>query len=388
MKLVDALNLTLWAILTAAVVWRGSVLLRIRGRTPLRVGVFVVFVTQWVSLTGRLPSGAERLNQWAPGLAHVAVNVALIGSSAGFITILGSYLRRVRWFARCPLQVGIAVACGTVMVLSWALSPGTLPGYDGLTAAAPMSGYWFYLIGDLYLGYAATVAAVLAFDAAKEPDVTQPGAFRACGVGLAAVVIGAPVVRIPSLVVSLAVGSDIPVKVDTVGKMVVIGGLGLAVLAMCAIGVRTLAFKHQYRTELRSTYPDMHCLAAFLYEYLGPIGLYRRAGRWRLTFALVTTYVERVGYCRDGLWLISKYVDQEEAALYTDQNGVIPIEAQALLVWEAAERMINGERALGPPFTIAAPDDDEAEDDNRQLVLLSEALERIIAVERVAEMSA
>jgi hypothetical protein len=262
-----------------------------------------------------------------------------------------------------------------------------LPGYDGLSATTAAPEYLFYLVGNLYLTYAAVVAAVLAFDAAEEPDVTHPGAFRACGVGLAAVVISGPGMRVLSVGASSAVGTSIPVRVDTIGKIISGLGLLLAAIAICTIGLHTLVLKHRHRTRLRSNYGELYCVMSCLYKYVGPIGLYQRVGRLRLIFEPGPAYVARVGYCRDALWLTSKYVDQTEAALYVGQNGRIPIDAQAFLVWEAAERMVNGEAALGPPFIIAASDD-AGEGDSQQLVLLSRALQRIIPGERFAEVSA
>jgi hypothetical protein len=74
--------------------------------------------------------------------------------------------------------------------------------------------------------------------------------------------------------------------------------------------------------------------------------------------------------------------------MYVEENGRIPMEVQDRLAWEAADRMMRGEEALGAPFVIAAPDNDTGEAEDRQLVLLSKALERAIETRCVVEMSA
>lgn len=366
-----------WVLLTLVSVWRGLVLLRPNGRTRARAAVFVLFVSAWAANTAGLPAVSTRLDGWIEGLPPVVTNLALIGFFAGFVLYFWSRVDSGPRYAQPSIQVGTATLAAVLMLGCWLLdAPGLVP-YRAITAATPTSVLWFYAIGELYLGSAAIVAALLARQAATERATRHPWALRTCAVGMLLALLGGPVARLASLAALGLGGAATPVTVSTGAHLVLFVGMLVVILGLCWIGISTLAVKHRRRGILRRNFAALQYLADLLSTRFGEARLHPAPGMLRLWLYTPYFYGRRVIECRDELWQLSPYVDERDALSQPEDDEPYSIEMQAWLVWHALARFDRGDNLVGVPLTIAGPENERDCAGDHELIALSKALQRI-----------
>lgn len=366
-----------WGLLTLVSVWRGLVLLRPSGRTRARVAVFVLFLSAWVANTAGLPAVSSRLDDWVEGLPVVVTNLALIGFFVGFILYFWSRTHDGPRYAQPRIQVGTAALATILMLGCWLIDPPGLVPYRAITAATPTTELWFYVVGELYLGSAAVVAALLARQAAGERETTHPWALRTCAVGMVLALFGGPVARLASLTALGLGGVSTPAAVSTGAHLVLFGGVLIVVLGLCWIGISTLTVKHRRRKMLRRNGAILECLAGLLSARFGEARLHPDPGRLGLLLYTPYFYGRRVTECCDGLWQLSRYVDERDAIDQPETGAALSIDVQARLVRQALARFDRGDDPIGAPVPIAGPMDGRDSAGDRELIALSAALQRI-----------
>lgn len=355
-----------------AAVWRLAVLTRTSRLTAGRVVAAVLFTSQFVSNVLAVTVVGDAVDGVAPGLASLGANLAIFAFYCGFVVFFGAAVGAGR-FVRARVQVAVAAVFALTMVVTWAinLGTGTPLTYRGLTASSPTIHFVYFLAGNLYFAYALALSATLAVRAARGTAASRRGrlAFSVCALGLVLAFLGGPVTRTPSVLGLWWGWGRLPRGSNAVAQGVLNVGIATIVIGLCVLALLTTAGKFQLWLAAKRDIQTLGPLRRALHAAFPHIALHRpRGGVGELLRVRDVPFHHRrhLVECRDGLWCLSRYVEDPDGP--GGDASSRPIPDQARLVADALDRVAAGAEPSSGPEAIAAPTADSG-DEPRVLAL-------------------
>lgn len=276
-------------------------------------------------------------------------------------------------------QVAAFLSTAALLAACWGASESQLVQYPGVLDTFSMElapVYLFHMVANLYLGYCCVFLIVNAALAARVVDESVRWIFCLASFGAFSMLVGGPILRIPSLVVHWAFGgrsSSLTALQDTgsillqVGIVVFLGGL-------CALGFQVLRMlwreQRVIQKKIDRLYPVWEVLTSAI-----PDASFRRRGRFspfvdRFRRDLRFRYDKLSIECEGALWRVSVYVDDSSL----DSVGPVSFGQRAQLVYQALVRIHQGVAVATEPVLIAPTFDG----DDRPLLVLAAELTRVI----------
>lgn len=369
-----SLNLVVCVAASITALWKISQLVRAPTDRGLQVVTVCTFFVA-AALGAQYFLGELASHTMAAAPAKLVQNVLLVWFFCALICYLQSALRPDGLFRWGWTEVGLAAAVSAALAAAYLASARSSPwSYTSGPASPPL--LIFFLVGNVYMGYACVRGANLAWTARSSVRPAVSNSLRIAAAGLMINAIFVHLVRTVSTSSRLAFdGSVVPTLVDDLSQVALTLGIVVFSLGVLYPGARTVVIKSRLWLRDRQRYLALHPLWTRLVRGFPAIALDRPRGRLKEQFTLTRMrmrYYRRLIECRDGLLQVSPYMEEPD----TTEDRPYSIAEQAAMVLDALERRNRGELPHGGAVAVAAPATVDMEDDALQLLRLSRAIEQ------------
>ncbi|WP_246127431.1 MAB_1171c family putative transporter [Amycolatopsis rhizosphaerae] len=359
----------MWLAATIAALWKISQLARAphdKGLRAVTACTVLVLIALSAQLVVSVPGVAGRVSH---GLPKLIQNVILTFFFALLIVLLQAAIAPARAGMRGYTEVGLALLTSVALTAAFV---ATTPGARGASyqdAGGFTGALVFYLIGNLYMAYATSRGAYLAWAAAERSHSQARLSLRVAAVGLMVCCLGTHVPRVVAVAggLTLNVPGLLGVAVWTTPLLAI--GISVFCLGIGYPGARTGAMKARLWLEARRQHRQLRPLWLAVTTQFPNIALFPPDSALREAFRVRQMRLRlyrRVIECRDGLVCLSPFVEEP-----IDVSQ--PPERQSKLIGDALVRSAQG-KEIGTTMVLAAPRAAGMEADTRELLALSRAL--------------
>ncbi len=314
----------------------------------------------------------------APGLRLLVFYLALVSFFlVALLFVLDCrFSRSSMRTQKTPIHQQVAAFLFTAVLLTvfWGASNGHLIQYPEILdefSADLAPAYMFHVVANSYLGYSCVLLAINATGAARAVESAVRWVFYLASLASLAMLLGGPILRIPTLVVRwFSEGrSSVSVTLQSVGAILLEAGIAVFLGSLCALGLRVLYVLWREQKLIQRKVDRLHPAWEVLVAAIPDVA-FRRRGRFsvivdRLRRDLRFRYDKLSIEYEGALWRVSVYVD--DSAL--DEAGPVSFRQRAWLVYEALVKIHRGvATATGPVLIVPV----SASDDRPLLVLAAE----------------
>jgi hypothetical protein len=303
-----------------------------------------------------------------PGSAKLAQNLLLFGVlyllMAFFLYVNGDRTR----LRRESIVLAVAAAALAAALLITPSAQRSQSYSVQLSTSVSM----FYLVGELYLGYASIVTVIATSRYLRKIETRSAWGLRIMAVALTASFIFGPLTRTVDIVLHL-VGTGLPRPIASAALSVLLGSIVLFLigLTVTAVATRVAAWRRWRRHRrshrlmqplwvlLRAAFPQVVLPRApkpTRWERLSPVDVHRR-------------HYRRAIECRDGLVLISPWLPAAQPGDESDRHRGTAELARDLR--RALRAHARGEPPVGPVRLLAPPARPDLDADVAELIALA-----------------
>jgi len=368
-------NLLMWAASLIAAVWKISQLVRAPHDRGLRV-VTICTVLVFIALAAQLAADVPAVGTVFPAhFPKLAQNVLLTVFFALLLVVLHASVTPQRAVAQGYGEIGLAMLTSGALTATFA---ATAPDHRGSYEAADTPGMLgFYLVGNLYMSYACTRGAYLAWTRSAHARSRTRLGLRVAGVGLVLNALGTHLPRVLSTSGRLTASTD-PIPGTALWTTPVLAiGICLFFIGIGYPGVRTGIIKARLWSEARGTYLRLRPLWSALVDRYPNIALFPRVSPARERLQLHSMRLRcyrRLVEVRDGLVCLSPHITEPA------DPTTSPTE-HARLIRDALARSTGDDVPAATSAVIAPPAEDGIDAGARQLTAIADAFRSLTPTE-------
>ncbi|MER6069682.1 MAB_1171c family putative transporter [Streptomyces sp. NPDC001817] len=373
-----AIALFVGAVFVLIVGWKARQLIRAPHDAPLRA-VTLCLISAAVSFGLALSPSAKAVRSLggagAPRLMqNILVFCMVFWLMCFYLYSAADSVRgrvRARWEA---LLLGLTIL-GTSLATIASAGQDTGGDYRSVDMRVPGLAV-FYLLADLYLVYALTMALRWTLRCRRASQGPLATGLRLIGFALGTIA-AASAIRAALTVVRWRGGTVSPAITKISGHLIAVA-IVLFVIGLGYPAVRTRLSVMRLRRHRRTMYHRLQPLWSLLHEAYPEDALYRnrfssRGLLWRPR-GVDRRYYRRAIECRDGLVRISPYLEQADVTGPGLSESAADLLADRLRA--ALKAQADGREAPYSAAAVAVPQTQNLDEDVRQLVMLSDALDR------------